>query len=58
MEYTGGDDGNRTKDRFITEYTTVGGAHGHNIGINNTGGNVAHNNIQPYLAVYMWKRIS
>ena len=24
----------------------------------NTGGNKTHNNIQPYITVYMWKRIS
>ena len=27
-----------------------------NISINSTGGGAAHNNMQPYLAVYMWKR--
>ncbi len=24
----------------------------------NTGGNVGHNNLQPYIVVYMWKRVS
>lgn len=28
------------------------------IGINNTGGDASHNNIQPYVTTYMWKRIS
>lgn len=26
--------------------------------IKNTGGNGAHNNMSPYLSVYMWKRTS
>ena len=48
--------GSATKNR--TTYTNYNGNHSHTVIINNTGGNVAHNNIQPYLAVYMWKRTS
>ena len=29
-----------------------------NFGISNNGGNMPHNNMPPYLAVYMWRRIS
>ena len=31
-------------------------AHTHTVTVNNTGSGSAMNNMQPYLAVYMWKR--
>ena len=38
--------------------TTTNGAHTHSLSINTTGTGAAHNNIQPYIAVFLWKRIS
>ena len=38
--------------------TLSAGNHSHTININNTGSSQSHNNMQPYLAVYMWKRVS
>lgn len=32
------------------------GSHSHTVTINSTGGGQAHNNMQPYLSVYMWER--
>lgn len=32
------------------------GSHSHTVTINSTGDGQAHNNMQPYLSVYMWKR--
>lgn len=34
------------------------GAHTHTVSVSNTGGGAAHNNMPPYLSVYMWKRVA
>ena len=34
------------------------GGHSHTITISNQGSNTPHNNMQPYINVYMWKRIA
>ena len=36
--------------------TSETGNHSHTISINKTGGNFAHNNMQPYISVYCWRR--
>ena len=36
--------------------TSSSGSHWHYISTNSVGGGSAHNNMQPYLSVYMWKR--
>lgn len=51
--------GNREVHRNIPATTTEWGYY-QNIGdgIDNKGGSQAHNNMPPYLTVYMWKRVS
>jgi len=36
--------------------TSSSGSHAHAIAISNTGSNISHNNMQPYIAVYCWRR--
>lgn len=44
------------QDNNITSFSEVTNNHG--AVANNTGGSQAHNNLQPYITVYMWKRVS
>lgn len=44
----------RTDNDNYLYWTSAAGAHTHTIG--STGGGVAHNNMPPYLVVYMWQR--
>lgn len=39
-----------------TYTTSSAGNHSHTLTINNTGNNQSHNNIQPYIAIFIWKR--
>ena len=45
-------------DRSTGYDTSTAGTHSHTITIENTGSNRYHNNMQPYLSVYIWKRIA
>lgn len=41
-----------------TGESSSAGAHTHAVSVGNTGGGAAHNNMPPYLSVYMWKRVA
>jgi microcystin-dependent protein len=44
-----------TENSSVT--TSEAGVHSHSITIDSTGGDTQHNNMQPYIAVYIWLRI-
>lgn len=48
--------GNKSQDGWITQ--AVSQTNGGNWETANTGGGQAHNNMPPYLTVYMWKRVA
>ena len=45
-----------TADTFGGATYSINASHNHSGSIGSTGGNAAHNNMPPYLAVYIWKR--
>ena len=42
----------------FTGSVSSAGDHSHSMSLNNTGGNRAHNNMPPYMAVYIWLRVA
>ena len=45
-------------DRSSTVTVDKAGSHSHTISVSDTGKNLSHNNMSPYLSVYIWKRIA
>ena len=45
-------------NRSSTVTVDKAGSHSHTISVSDTGKNLSHNNMSPYLSVYIWKRIA
>lgn len=53
-----GKDGSYTGDNFVGFSNSIAALAEATYAISSSGGGAAHNNIPPYLAVYMWKRVA
>ena len=49
---------NFNASRNWTGSTSSNGNHSHTVTVNNSGSGNAHNNMPPYLAIYIWKRVA
>lgn len=57
MRGLAGISGGQAQDKCQYQYR-INATHNHDITFDTIGSNQAHNNIQPYISVYMWKRIA
>lgn len=54
----GYDPGGGNNPNYTQCFTSEAGSHSHTITIQNTGSSQSHNNMQPYIVCYIWKRVS
>lgn len=54
----GYDPGGGNNPDYTKCFTSEAGSHSHTITIQNTGSSQSHNNMQPYIVCYIWKRVS
>lgn len=44
-------------DVKTSPWTSTNGTHNHTVSVGNAGSSQSHNNMPPYLSVYIWKRV-